>query len=138
MGGTTPSHLDYRSRKERKMNKSWSGQSAWRVLLFAVLVAVPVAAGAQNMPSAQVLQRAVQEGHAKFKDVKDGAPADYIPELTKVPAELFGVAIVTARGDVYTAVDVYTRQCSIGVTANRLTAPEARIMENRFRAVWAA
>ena len=48
----------------------------------------------------------VEEAHARFKDVKDGAPADYIPELAKVPAELFGVAIVTARGDVYTAGDV--------------------------------
>jgi glutaminase len=76
------------------------------LLLVAVLVVVPVAAGAQNIPSAQVLKRAVQEAHAKFKDVKDGAPADYIPELAKVPPELFGVAIVTARGDVYTAGDV--------------------------------
>jgi glutaminase len=67
---------------------------------------LPTAAGAQNAPSAQALQRAAQEAHAKFKDLKAGAPADYIPELAKVPPELFGVAIVTARGDVYTAGDV--------------------------------
>jgi len=79
---------------------------AWRFLLIAVLVAVPFASHAQNIPSAQVLLRVVQEAHAKFKDVKDGAPADYIPELAKVPAELFGVAIVTARGDVYAVGDV--------------------------------
>ena len=48
----------------------------------------------------------MQEAYDKFKDVKDGANADYIPELAKVPSELFGVAIVTARGDVYTAGDV--------------------------------
>jgi glutaminase len=88
------------------MNQSSYKPSTWRLLLVAVLVVVPVAAGAQNIPSAQVLKRAVQEAHAKFKDVKDGAPADYIPELAKVPPELFGVAIVTARGDVYTAGDV--------------------------------
>jgi glutaminase len=82
------------------------GRSTWRLVLVAVLVAVPLAAGAQNIPSAQVLKRAVQEAHAKFKDVKDGAPADYIPELAKVPADLFGVAIITARGEVYTAGDV--------------------------------
>jgi glutaminase len=61
---------------------------------------------AQVIPSAQVLNRAVQEAYDKFKNVKDGANADYIPELAKVPSELFGVVIVTARGDVYAAGDV--------------------------------
>jgi glutaminase len=80
-----------------------------RVLAVAVVVvcaALPLAAAAQGIPSAQVLGRAVQEAYDKFKDVKDGANADYIPELAKVPSELFGVAIVTARGDVYAAGDV--------------------------------
>src|SRR5262245_66512987 len=76
------------------------------MVLLAILVAVPVAASAQAIPSAQVLTRVVQEAYDKFTDVKDGANADYIPELAKVPSELFGVAIVTARGDVYTAGDV--------------------------------
>jgi glutaminase len=88
------------------MRQEAFAKSTWRLLLVAVLIVVPVAAGAQNIPSAQVLKRVVDEAHARFKDVKDGAPADYIPELAKVPAELFGVAIVTARGDVYTAGDV--------------------------------
>ncbi len=76
------------------------------VLVLAILVAAPLAASAQAIPSAQILSRAVQEAYEKFKDVKEGANADYIPELAKVPSELFGVAIVTARGDVYTAGDV--------------------------------
>jgi len=83
---------------------------AWRrsvlVLAWLLVLAVPLTASAQVIPSAQVLNRAVQEAYEKFKDVKEGATADYIPELAKVPADLFGVAIVTARGDVYTAGDV--------------------------------
>jgi glutaminase len=75
-------------------------------MLVAILVIAPAWVNAQVIPSAQVLKRVVQEAHAKFKDVKDGANADYIPELAKVPSELFGVAIVTARGDVFTAGDV--------------------------------
>jgi len=82
----------------------------WRMgcstVLVALLVLLPLPGTAQVIPSAQVLSRAVQEAYDKFKDVKDGATADYIPELAKVPPELFGVAIVTARGDVYTAGDV--------------------------------
>ena len=76
------------------------------VIVLTIFVAAPLAATAQAIPSAQILSRAVQEAYDKFKDVKDGANADYIPELAKVPSELFGVAIVTARGDVYTAGDV--------------------------------
>ena len=82
----------------------------WRMgcstVLVALLVLLPLPGTAQVIPSAQVLSRAVQEAYDKFKDVKDGATADYIPELAKVPSELFGVVIVTARGDVYTAGDV--------------------------------
>jgi glutaminase len=67
--------------------------------------------GAQHT-SAQVFKRAVQEVHAKFKDVKDGAPADVIRELAKVSPELFGVALVTAGGEVHTAGDVdYAFSC---------------------------
>src|SRR5262245_34957673 len=76
------------------------------LLLMAVLVLLPLAAMAQATPDAQALKRVVQEAYDKFKDVKDGATADYIPELAKVPSELFGVTIVTARGDIYTAGDV--------------------------------
>src|SRR5215470_18388568 len=76
------------------------------LLLMAMLVLLPLVAMAQAMPDAQALKRVVQEAYDKFKDVKDGANADYIPELAKVPSELFGVAIITAEGDVYTAGDV--------------------------------
>jgi glutaminase len=83
--------------------------TGWRLTLVAIFVAVPAWVSAQNVPpppTAEALKRAVQEAHAKFKDVKEGANADYIPELAKVPSELFGVAIVTATGEVYTAGDV--------------------------------
>jgi glutaminase len=80
--------------------------AGWRLVLLLVVVALPATAGADAAPTAQQLKRLVEEAHQKFKEVKDGATADYIPELAKVPAELFGVAIVTAKGDVYTAGDV--------------------------------
>jgi len=76
------------------------------ILLIAIVISTPIAVSAQVIPSAEVLNRVVQEAYDKYKDVKDGATADYIPELAKVPSELFGLAIVTARGDVYLAGDV--------------------------------
>jgi glutaminase len=58
------------------------------------------------MPDAAELQKAVTEAHAKFKDVKDGKNADYIPILKTIPSELFGVVIATRDGTMYGAGDV--------------------------------
>jgi glutaminase len=52
------------------------------------------------------LQALVDTAHSKFKDVKDGKNADYIPILTTVPSELFGVVIITKDGKTYSAGDV--------------------------------
>ena len=48
-------------------------------------------------------QRVVNEAYAKYKDVKEGANADYIPILATVPSEMFGVVIITREGEVYSA-----------------------------------
>ena len=48
-------------------------------------------------------QRVVNEAYAKYKDVKEGANADYIPVLATVPSEMFGVVIITRDGEVYSA-----------------------------------
>ena len=53
--------------------------------------------------TAEDYQRVVDEAHAKFKDVKEGANADYIPILATVPSEMFGIAIVTRDGKIYSA-----------------------------------
>jgi glutaminase len=50
-------------------------------------------------------QQYLEQLHARFSTCVDGAVADYIPELTKVPADLFGIALVTADGHVYQAGD---------------------------------
>jgi hypothetical protein len=55
---------------------------------------------------AKQLQQLVNEAHAKYKGVNEGKNADYIPILATVPSELFGVAIATRDGTVYTAGDV--------------------------------
>lgn len=57
-------------------------------------------------PSPKELQRVVNEAHARYKDLRDGKNADYIPILTKTPSELFGVVIATRDGKIYAAGDV--------------------------------
>jgi len=54
------------------------------------------------------VQKAVDAAYAKFRNLKEGKNADYIPALAKVDPNLFGIAVVTADGKVYTAGDLKT------------------------------
>jgi glutaminase len=58
--------------------------------------------------SASDVQKAVDAAYAQFKGLQEGKNADYIPALAKVDPNLFGIAVVTADGKVYTAGDVKT------------------------------
>lgn len=77
-----------------------------RVLVLLVALGPWGAARAAEAPSAAELADAVREAHAAFRDLTDGAPADYIPELARVAPDLFGVVIVTAAGEVFAVGDV--------------------------------
>ena len=63
------------------------------------------AAGADALSSASI-QAALDSAYTQFKDLKEGANADYIPALAKVDSNIFGIALVTADGRVYTKGDV--------------------------------
>ena len=52
------------------------------------------------------IQAALDSAYAQFRDLKDGKNADYIPALAKVDPGIFGIALVTVDGRVYTAGDV--------------------------------
>jgi len=53
-------------------------------------------------------QATVDAAYSKFKDLKEGKNADYIPALAKVDPNLFGIALVTVDGKVFTAGDIKT------------------------------
>src|SRR6476619_2475129 len=77
-------------------------------------LALAVVAGLVNMgpalqaQGAAALQAAVDAAYAKYKGLQEGKNADYIPALAKVDPNLFGIAVVTADGKVYTAGDITT------------------------------
>ncbi len=68
----------------------------------ALLMAWPTFAGA---PTPAEIEKVLAEAHSKFKGVKDGASADYIPALAEVDPELFGISLVTPDGRVYDVGD---------------------------------
>jgi glutaminase len=55
------------------------------------------------------VQQAIDAAYKKFQTLKEGKNADYIPALAKVDPNLFGIAVVTGDGKVYTAGDVKTQ-----------------------------
>lgn len=78
-------------------------------LVFASVVLVCSSRVAVADFSSAELQRVAEESYAMFKDVREGANADYIPILDEVPSELFGIAIATNDGEIITVGDVNYR-----------------------------
>jgi glutaminase len=52
------------------------------------------------------INAALDEAYTKFKDVAEGKNADYIKELARVDPKIFGIALVTTDGQVYTKGDI--------------------------------
>ena len=83
-----------------------SGTRGLALLALAYMAGGPAAAQA---PAKADIEAALQAAHAKYKDLQEGKNADYIPALAKVPAHLFGIALVTVDGQIYTVGDVEQR-----------------------------
>ncbi len=54
------------------------------------------------------IQAVVDAAHARYRGLREGHNADYIPALASADSDLFGLALVTADGTVHTAGDVAT------------------------------
>jgi glutaminase len=76
------------------------------IALFMFIQPVVLRAQVSNTLTKEKIQAALDEAYAKFKDVKEGKNADYIKELANVDPKIFGIALVTAEGQVYTMGDI--------------------------------
>jgi glutaminase len=79
--------------------------------LAAVTIAIGVAAVTSiaigDPPKAgDPIKAALDAAYASYKGLAEGSNADYIPALAKVDPNLYGIALVTTTGKVYTAGDV--------------------------------
>lgn len=75
------------------------------IVLFALLLTGTSFLYSQDLSKANI-EKVLNEAFNKFKDVKEGANADYIKELATVDPNIFGIALVTVDGQVYTAGDI--------------------------------
>jgi len=77
------------------------------LLFFIAALVVPGAGIARSADhSAAQLQQVVNQAYDRYKGLKDGKNADYIPILATVPSDLFGIVIVTRDGKIYSKGDV--------------------------------
>jgi glutaminase len=77
-----------------------------RPLVLAAVAAALVLAVSAPGQTPEEFQKAVSAAYEKYKDLKEGKNADYIPALAKVDPKIYGIALVTPDGKVYTAGDV--------------------------------
>jgi glutaminase len=91
-------------------------------------LAANVAQAKDKAPASNPYQTAVDAAYAKFKDTHEGKNADYIPALAKVDPNVYGIALVTADGKVYSAGDL-TTEVSIQSISKVFTM--ARVMQDQ-------
>ena len=84
------------------------------VVAFSALAAEPGGAQARQVNNAgqRNYQQAVNAAYEKYRNFREGKNADYIPALAKVDPNIFGIALITPDGAVYTAGDI-TSEVSI-------------------------
>ena len=79
-------------------------------LILAVILCAIFLTGELNAQNKQLtkadIEAAVNEAYNKYKDVKEGANADYIPALAEVDPNIFGIAVVTVDGTVVEVGDI--------------------------------
>jgi len=74
------------------------------------------------------IEQALNEAYNKFKDMKEGKNADYIKELATVDPNIYGIALVTTDGQIYTKGDL-TSAVSIQSISKVFTM--ARVIEEQ-------
>src|SRR5262245_62959387 len=103
-----------------------------RKILVVASGALAIMAGASihgaPPPTQAQIQGAMDAAFNKYKDIKEGANADYIPALAKVDPNIYGIALVTVDGKVYTKGDV---QSEVSIQSISKVFTMARVIEEQ-------
>jgi glutaminase len=72
----------------------------------ALLAAAGALAASAQAPKPADIQKALDAAYSKYQSLQEGKNADYIPALAKVDSNIYGIALVTTDGKVYTKGDI--------------------------------
>jgi glutaminase len=70
----------------------------------------------------------MKAAYDKYKNIKEGANADYIPALAKVDSNIYGIAIVTVDGQVHTMGDI---KSEVSIQSISKVFTMAKVMEEQ-------
>jgi len=98
-----------------------------RLLAAAFVVLGLLAPAAQAQTQAEI-RGALDAAHAKYKGLQEGKNADYIPALAKVDPNIYGIALVTTDGKVYTAGDI---QSAVSIRSISKVFTMAKVIEEQ-------
>lgn len=95
------------------------------VSLLSVFAISPVMAQIQT---ADQVQSALNAVYTKYKDIKEGKNADYIPALARVDPKIYGIALVTIDGKLHTVGDV---KSEVSIQSISKVFTMAKVMEEQ-------
>ena len=93
---------------------------------LAAVVGLAVSFASGQTPAE--IDAALKAAYEKHKGLKEGANADYIPALAKVDPNIYGIALVTVEGKVYTAGDV---RSEVSIQSISKVFTMAKVMEEK-------
>src|SRR6187401_1486526 len=109
------------------MRISMTSKPGPRLLALSLVVLALAAPAAQAQTPAEI-QAALDAAHAKYLTLKEGKNADYIPALAKVDTNIYGIALVTTDGKVYTAGDI---KSEVSIQSISKVFTMAKVMEEQ-------
>jgi len=97
------------------------------------VVAAFISLGLATVAQADILNKAevdaaLAAAHAKYKDIKEGANADYIPALAKVDPKIYGIVVVTVDGKIYSVGDI---KSEVSIQSISKVFTMAKVMEEQ-------
>lgn len=96
--------------------------------LVQAAVVLGLAASVSYAQSPAEIDAALKAAHEKYRTLKEGANADYIPALAKVDPNIYGIALVTVDGKVYTAGDI---KSEVSIQSISKVFTMAKVMEEQ-------
>jgi glutaminase len=102
--------------------------AALRCSLIGLAALLPGTAPPASAQTPKQIQAALDAAYVSYKDIKEGANADYIPALAKVDSNIYGIALVTSGGKVYTSGDV---KSEVSIQSISKVFTMAKVMEEQ-------
>jgi len=99
-----------------------------RVRKTITACAVALAATIASAQTPDQINAALKAAYDKYKTLKEGANADYIPALAKVDSNIYGIALVTVDGKVYTTGDI---KSEVSIQSISKVFTMARVIEDQ-------